>query len=715
MSDITKAFEILVSMDPSQATGAFKSIVDSQEKTTSSFDKFLDFGAKFNQLWELIGKGADAVKALASGVIDLADSGGELNEVEGNFKKLAAGAGIAADEFNKTVKEMTDGSLSLREQMALTSEAIVKGLTNDQILAAYELAQKRADAGIGTIAENFNQAVDVIQKGAPRAAAALGVFVTEAESADSRAQKLRDVSATLGEGFFNFGDNLKSIITTIGDFKDRIGQAFNQSEAFQEIVELITDAVTEFGNSFDFAEIAKSFDFLIKASSSVLNAFGIDFNKIKGIFNTTFSGGLETVKSFTIGTVKATGEAFISIAKSFNSIIDGLNKVSGAFALFYNGVKYGFAQVGTFLEEVWKGTENELTGMLVRVLGRVDEFAAATSGVFGFEATEQITQLANALNNVYIEGSKGVAQLRKDNEAFLDELGADLEKNAEKAGHVYDGLKIDVPKATAGLDGIISTVSAIAPTIIDNASEGMAEATKKGYAEMKAAAEQFEKEEKERIKRLEDVTIGAFKKEIEQKKELFEIGLSADEKRFRREQEDNLELYKKELETRREFRIDNMTGIRFSGNVDQRELELREKALKEFRRSQEDAFDLFKQEQRKKERTEAEKLAEEFKNLVDSEKKKNQDYLERVQRGEIAPEQATELTTDNTEMVDSMEGVGEKVEKLTQKVAEQSQKQTVFKLKIEPTGNSALDVLLENLLATAEVRAEAELVEVIAG
>lgn len=684
MSDITKAFEILVSMDPSQATGAFKSIVDSQEKTTSSFEKFLDIGAKFNQLWELIGKGADVVLGLAGSVSDLADSGGELNEVEGNFKKLAASAGIAGDDFLTTIKKVTDGNISLKETAALSSAAIVQGFSGEQITSAFKFAQQLSDQGKGNVEDLFSTITESTAKGRTASLAAFGIIAESGASAAQVFDLINEKVSNAGEGFFNFGDNLKSISTSFVDFKDRVGQALNQSEAFQKVVQFITDEVTDFVGAFDFSQIGLAFDYIIKAGFAVAESLGIDFSDIKKTILSTFAGGNEFVKSFILNSIDAFGLLRKTVANTFNDLLTLLGDAFAGFAEFYNSIKFGAASIGVAFDNAWITMKTGLFSAISAMVEQVDYFAEKfpkIAEVLGLQDNGLIGEAKNTIKEVFEEASKGAEQAKEANKLFLEELASDLDRTTSNASKVFEGFKIDTSQYDTQLEDLTTKLKDIAPELIDNATKGVSESTRKGIDELRAEMKGVEDDEKRRIKEHEETVKESYKREAKAAEEAFSFAQSQEEKAFKRSQEDAFEAYKEQLLKDRRFQTGEGTFTTFRGNVNEEEKALYEKALKEFRRKQEDSLDLFKFEQKKKE--------------ID---------LENVPKIDINRD---ETADEVKKLVDIQES--------TAKKAEQSQKQTVFKLKIDPTGNSALDILLENLLATAEVRAEAELVEVIAG
>jgi hypothetical protein len=691
MSDVAGAFKILVQAQPDQAINAFRDVLDATNKASSGVSSWTDKVLGMNQAWELgskvMGVASSAVSSMGGAFVDLASRGGEFNELKSSFEGLAAGAGISAQGIVDSIKNISDGTVTVKESMTLANRAIVAGFSGPDIETAFKFAKKLSESGRGDFSELSNTIVDAMAKGETSVLGTFGIMAEKGESTASILKKMRDETGKFPEAAFNYQDSMTAIGKSFEDAKDYIGSAINNSESFQETIKWVQETVQSFLKSFDFSKITEWVNVAIESVKVLGQNMGIDFDSILKYMNSTWIGGAETAKAFFAKIVEGAYTIKIGMSEAFNFILSGLNTASGGFATFYNSIQYGFAEIGSYMEQTWTGAELALTKALIDMLGEVDKFQAATAGILGFEASDEITNLANEMNNVYIESAKGAKMAKKENDLFLESLGADLEKNAEKAGHVFDDMFIDTSKSKKDMENLLGQLSSISGEAAEKASGEAIAAQRKALADYKAQQKAAHEEEKKRIKEREELEKQAYKEQAQAKKDAFEFELSEEQRAFKRKQEDDFEAYKKTLEKERRYKTGEYDASTFSGDVGEEEKLLREKALKEFKRKQEDESAKYSFDEKGKKR--------EFEKALETNKGQNR---------------TIEIKKDSTS--ESVDKLIENQKEAQQKIITQEKK---ISIKVKPSGNRSLDQLFEYMLEYADVVAESEGSEALAG
>ena len=244
----TKA-EIAVTTNFQSATKDFNdlskkvtSLKNEIDKTGQDINKFGDswtkFAVKYNQAFELIKKGSQALKS----VFDLAKEGAKFQEVSLYAKNAAERIGLSFDSMVKASQRGANGMASNFTIMKANLKALKGGLVASE--KDFEQLWKIADASsdeLGqSIEQTFEQITTAITTGNAKSLMSMGLLPDSFKKAGDSAELLKDRSKLL-----------KTVIEQLGPKAEELGKyGETAADKFQQFENSLADLKTEIGEAF---------------------------------------------------------------------------------------------------------------------------------------------------------------------------------------------------------------------------------------------------------------------------------------------------------------------------------------------------------------------------------------------------------------------------------------------------------------------------------
>lgn len=160
-----------------------------------------------NNAWEvatvLYGKAAGA----AGMAIDALSKGGEYAEQKAGFESLATSYGINSELIINSIRDITEGNLSLEQATVAASNAIKKGFSEEQTAAIWAFAKKYSDVMGGDMFEISERLEKGILYQADRVNKQFDLGIDKSMSMAEKIEILKIKTGEMGDSVFNFGES----------------------------------------------------------------------------------------------------------------------------------------------------------------------------------------------------------------------------------------------------------------------------------------------------------------------------------------------------------------------------------------------------------------------------------------------------------------------------------------------------------------------------
>jgi hypothetical protein len=370
---------------------------------TERVEELKDDVVSLNQAWELGAKIYEAAAAALERPLEALKAGGDFAEMEAGLQSLASTYGISSKMIVDRVREITDGTIGIREATEMASGAIARGFSYQQIGTVFELAQKWADAFGGSVVQNA-EALERGLMGAPgRINKEFGLAIESTDTMAQRMEKLRLKIDSLGPGVFNFNDAWTAVKNSVADVELIIGKAMNALSA--DIESAAKQFRAEMLSVEKLApEIATAIYLPIK---DTLKAIGLGLDSLFGwMFDSTDDLG---VKVTTV--VVAIGNTFYDTAKGVMGVY---NIVAGVFDEFVRtgaaaleGLYSAYYRIG---EATGTMSQKTLEGLYIEIetLRKIQG-----TGLFKYDVSN-ITKAQDEYNTAILKAGEAHQRLKRD-------------------------------------------------------------------------------------------------------------------------------------------------------------------------------------------------------------------------------------------------------------------------------------------------------------
>ncbi|HNW34548.1 MAG TPA: hypothetical protein PKM25_06430 [Candidatus Ozemobacteraceae bacterium] len=208
------------------------------------------------------------------GVWSAAEEAARRQEVKQGFKELAASVGLSGDEIIAKMRKVTGETVSNGELMKAASKTITLGVVAnaDEMARLMEIARSKSRGLNQTTIETFNQLVDAINRGTPKALKPLGIdlpsaidkSISKMGDAEKKATILGSVLETEGAKIERLGgvhdsaaDKFRRFDVAVGQIKGSLVNLALELTPVIELVAKLTRTMADFINTRDaFAEMS---------------------------------------------------------------------------------------------------------------------------------------------------------------------------------------------------------------------------------------------------------------------------------------------------------------------------------------------------------------------------------------------------------------------------------------------------------------------------
>lgn len=420
--DITKALTIKITAD--DLTGGAWSDIGKSAK------ELMNLATPINQAFELAGKAYEAFRTVTDKPFEWLSQGGELAEFENGLNNLAEAYKVNGESMLASVRELGDGSLDLAASMNATSNAIRMGFNEDQVKTIWEFADRYVHTMGGNVLDVATKIEEAIFTGKGKGVKTFGLNVAVGESfADIEAQ-MDALKAKLGEGVFDFGDEIKKIGVGFADMTLVVKKELDLlvgKEGFADFAASITDqfkGVEEMAPEIAtgiFTPIRDALDILWDSGNSM---FGDWFDRSDSL------GTKITTIFQTIGnTAYDTGEIVVSV---INGVLTPLNEVSRLiFGMNETALKMRIS-IGE-----WRGIDPKELEILRNYLE--ESRALSKTGLFAIDENH-LVQKQQEYNDAIAKAGEAHRNLKKGTD--------ESSKGIKEAGEAFGGVSKEAKKAT---------------------------------------------------------------------------------------------------------------------------------------------------------------------------------------------------------------------------------------------------------------------------
>ena len=431
--DVVKALTIKISAD--DLTGGAWSGIGKAAKG------LMDMATPLNQAWELTGKVIEGVAGSMEKPIQWLSEGGEFAEAEAGLIALANSHKVNVDKILASIRDYSDGSLDLVKATKASSDAIRMGFSDEQVGVIWKFANKYADTMGGEVLQIATQIENAIFTGKGKSAKEYGLNIAIGASFDDIKKQMELLSKSMGDGAFNFGEELEKMATSAGDAGLKIKEYLNNlvgEGGFGDITTWFIDGLRSVETMAP--EIATAM------FKPIMDAIDIGGEMIRGFFS--FFGdltGMAFESSDSLGTRLTTIVSTIgnTAYDTIEFVIDGINLVLtpiNSLAMGIFGINEAVLRMRLSAAE-YMGSSSETINDLKLMISESQELSKI--GFFAIDKSD-IEKRQEAYNKSIIQSgheAKKTAEAHKEmshgiqkaGEAFEDAMKK--EENAKSKTH----------------------------------------------------------------------------------------------------------------------------------------------------------------------------------------------------------------------------------------------------------------------------------------
>lgn len=274
--------------------------------------------------------------------VNLAVKGGDFQEMYNQLGNVAKAFEVDADSVIAILDDLTDNVISMTDSVKLASKGIAAGFNQDELEAVFTFAKRRTEATGESFEMMAEQIINAMQKGRYTTLSDMGLMIEKGMDTAGILKEIERATAQYGDTGYNTGDKIGSLTNQMDKFQTKVGQAINQSWAWETVINLVQDGVIGFVNSLDYSAVTRFFNGVLAGFTNLMG--GLDFDaivgKVSGMLNAIadavntsgFQAGMRNVT----GTMQTAFDYLLSIDyasmfKSFASGTESLIKgISGA-------------------------------------------------------------------------------------------------------------------------------------------------------------------------------------------------------------------------------------------------------------------------------------------------------------------------------------------------------------------------------------------------
>jgi hypothetical protein len=401
----------------------------------NAVDKYSGVLTGLNQGLELVGKGFDALKTVASvsinGITASLESlkeGGDYIELRRQFEQLATSFGQSGQEIIDVFDRVGQGTIGAAERVKLAGRAIASGLSGSEITAAVEYTKKWTEATGGDFAAMSEQVFEAFSSGRFNILKQMGLLVEKGTSASDVIKQMKTNFGLFTDTGSNVADSMGAISTAVEDFVLFAKAAIANSDYLQRALEYVAEAVRGFVKGFDFEAIGVFFDTVIKAAKIVFDAVSESFTGIGENIGQVFDYlGSLSIKDFFQALGRYSLEAYKSFAIFADAVTDSTSLVVGAFGNMIKMVGQGYQELKYLAASAIASISEVVNAGVAGWAQSILQFIASTPDIATF--VPGIDKVSGALQGMITESRKSKRMFDEMRDSILteDNVGKELE------------------------------------------------------------------------------------------------------------------------------------------------------------------------------------------------------------------------------------------------------------------------------------------------
>ena len=333
----------------------------------------------------------DAIKSYSEqGILKLAKIGGAFQEQSTQFAIYADSMGKNSNDMLRMLEDVSNGSLTMQQKIALGTKAVTSGLSMEDLQTAMAYVKKFTESS-GQDFDSMAQTIfGALSSGRYAVLKQMGLIIEEGASASDAISQMKDRMALFGDTGFNTADAIDKVVAKVSDFVTKIGEAVNNSEAFKRVIKYVSDGVAEFVASFDYASFGNFFDNLIRSAEVVYVALRDTFQGVYESIRDTFkrlgtsAGGSEVFNALVSASIGAAKGIVSALQMAANLVLPIAGDMAGGVIKLI-GDAYTFAETGAI--RMAASISKYFTKALISIGQILGEIGNSTMGsMFGLDA-----------------------------------------------------------------------------------------------------------------------------------------------------------------------------------------------------------------------------------------------------------------------------------------------------------------------------------------
>jgi len=369
-----------------------------------------------NQGFELVGKTVDfivtgiklafegvkwAAESAMAGIskaVELASKGGEIAEMQSQFKNLADYHGVDSKRIIENLKEIAQNTMSTTEAIALSAKGVAANLNEKELDTIFTFVKRRTESTGESFEEMSQKIIRAFSKDKFKS---LSEFVPEIDKDDkkfSSLEKIAKATEGFGEAAWNTKDKVEALTNKYNEFFEKIGEGINDSEEWQKFFDELEKTVVDFVKNFDPKPITDFFNIIGTAIGEFIKV--IESTGIPKAIREEVEEAQRWLKLFVIGveeTFNNTYEAISAFAQFQRENPLFSQKILGLNPEMWSQVEISLAKMGHAINR----TQKEVKDETIKWTKQIEEETTKQLEAFNQNSLKMAESYAKRLQDVY--------------------------------------------------------------------------------------------------------------------------------------------------------------------------------------------------------------------------------------------------------------------------------------------------------------------------
>jgi hypothetical protein len=371
----------------------------------NAVDKYSGVLTGLNQGLELVSKAMGAVKIAGTAAFDaigaginLAAQGGAYREMKSQFDEVAATYKRNGDAILKSLNGISNGSLKMNDAVSLAGKAITTGLGGPSIEKVFTFVKRRTELTGESFQAMSEQVFNAIQSGRYSVLKQMGLVIQKGDGLQQILGKIEAATKGYGQAAFNAGDNIEALTAASSNFWTKIGLAINDTPLFQRAITAVTEAVTDFVDSFDTRQLSRFVEYFLQVGSVLLRAAKEAFGGVAKTIYESFAtlGTSGVAQSFTkqvLAAFTAVAQAGSAVGKYVSNLVA---VIASGWGKILNVVGIAVTTVETMVDDLSRYVAEKVLSLVRSIAGTFRDWVSASGDVASLLGIDKLSEGMNA-------------------------------------------------------------------------------------------------------------------------------------------------------------------------------------------------------------------------------------------------------------------------------------------------------------------------------